>query len=119
MYNNVRWGEFYRAREAENMGKNLLIFILAGALLGCTTFGRDFNYSAIDKIEPGQTTETEVVAMLGAPQCKKTLDNGIQVYEYAYGKHYPVPQYTDYDYVQVQFYNGIVINKLPRLAVID
>jgi hypothetical protein len=83
--------------------------------MGCTTFGHQFNLGGINNIEIGKTTESEVVSMLGPPSSTQRLDNGIIVYEYAYGKRW-LFNGTRYDYLQVQFYNGVVINKYPRLT---
>jgi hypothetical protein len=98
------------------MYKNLIFILLAVVFLGCASFGQPFNTALIDNIEPGLTTEGEVISMFGPPAATKKLDNGIQVYEYSYGKPYPFGLGTAYDYLQIQFFNGVVINKWKRLT---
>ena len=93
------------------MCKNLLLIILAGIFLGCsTTAGRKYDTNAIDRIGVGQTTEREVVAMVGMPLVSRKLNNGMKIYEYAYGKRCPIGE-TSVDSMQLQFYNDVVINK--------
>ena len=96
------------------MSKNLLCLLLAVTFWGCSTIGQPFNLAAAPNIEIGKTTEGEVVSMLGMPYSKKRLDNGIEVYEYSYGTHHPFGFGVSYDYLQVQFYNGVVIHKWKR-----
>jgi hypothetical protein len=94
------------------MGKNLLMIILAGIFLGCShTAGRSFDVTAVDRIGVGKTTESEVLMMLGVPLWEKELSNGIKIYDYAYGDRCPIGFGTTIDSLQVQFYNGVVINK--------
>ena len=100
------------------MWKNLLCLLLAVAFWGCTTIGQPFNLTAAPNIEIGKTTQGEVVSMLGMPYSKQRLDNGIEVYEYSYGTQYPFGCGASYNYLQVQFYNGVVINKWKRATFI-
>jgi hypothetical protein len=95
------------------MHKNLLLILLVVIFLGCTTFGRPFNTGALVQIQPGKTTESEVISMLGPPDAIQRLDNGIQVFEYSYGK---TRFKTSYDYLQIQFFNGVVIDRWQRIA---
>ena len=97
------------------MSKLLLLLVLVGMLVGCGTFGHQVNVSAIKQIELGKTTESAVISMFGVPEKTKKLDNGIVVFEYYYGKKVPFNG-TTYDYLQVQFYNGISINKWKKLV---
>ena len=98
------------------MWKNLLLIILAGIFLGCSyTAGRQYDTTAIDRIGVGQTTESEVVAMLGMPLAARKLSNGMKIYEYAYGQRCPIGFGTSVDSMQVQFYDGVVINKWQEL----
>lgn len=98
------------------MAKNLLLLLLAGLFLGCShTAGRQYDITAMDRIQVGQTTEREVVAMLGMPLTAKKLSNGINVYAYAYGDRCPLGFGTSVDSMQVQFYDGVVINKWQAL----
>ena len=93
------------------MCKNLWLIILAGIFLGCsTTAGRKYDTTAIDRIGVGQTTESEVVAMVGMPLVSRKLSNGMKIYEYLYAKRCPIGE-TSVDSMQVQFYDGVVINK--------
>jgi hypothetical protein len=98
------------------MCKNLLLIILAGIFLGCShTAGRQYDTTAIDRIGVGQTTESDVVAMLGMPLAARKLSNGMKIYEYAYGQRCPIGLGTSVDSMQVQFYDGVVINKWQAL----
>ncbi len=98
------------------MAKNLLLLLLAVIFLGCShTAGRKYDTTAIDRIEVGQTLDTEVVAMLGPPLTAKRLSNGLDVYVYAWGDRCPLGFGTAVDSMQVQFYNGVVTRKWQAL----
>ena len=98
------------------MWKNVLLIILAGIFLGCSTqAGRRYDITAVDRIEVGQTTESDVVTMFGLPLSEKKISNGIKIYDYAYGVRCPIGSGTSINMMQVQFYNGIVINKYHEL----
>lgn len=100
------------------MSKNLLIIILLGLFWGCSTYntvGYKFDTTAIDRIEIGKTTEIEVISMLGVPKSEKKLNNGIIIYTYAYGDISGFMANSAVDSCQIQFYNGIVINKSQTL----
>ena len=100
----------------EIMCKNLWLIILAGIFLGCsTTAGRKYETTAIDRIEVLQHTESDVVAMVGMPLVSRKLSNGMTIYEYAYGKRCFLAGETSINLSQVQFYKGIVINKVQEL----
>jgi len=73
--------------------------------------GRRFDTTAIDRIELGKTTESEVISMLGAPKSIAKLQNGIIVYYYAYGDLSGFMAKNAVDSLQIQLYNGVVINK--------
>ena len=101
------------------MSKNLGIIILVGMLWGCSTYntvGEKFDTTAIDRIELGKTTESEVISMLGAPRLEKKLDNGIVIYYYAYGDRKYLGAESSVDSLQIQLFKGIVINKFQILA---
>jgi outer membrane protein assembly factor BamE (lipoprotein component of BamABCDE complex) len=86
---------------------------------GCSTYstvGHQFDTTAIDRIEPGKTTESEVISMLGAPRSETKLHNGIVIYTYAYGDTSGLMARSAVDSLQIQLFNGIVINKSQRLA---
>jgi hypothetical protein len=95
------------------MWKNLLLVLLAGILLGCSA-GRKYDTTAIDRIGVGQTTESELVAMLGAPLTQEKLSNAITMYGYTYGDKCPV-EGTYIDSLHVEVYNGVVIKKWQAL----
>jgi len=98
------------------MWKNLLLLILAGIFLGCShTAGRKYDVTAMDRIGVGQTTESDVITMLGPPLSENKLSNGMKIYGYAYGNRCPIGFGTSVDSMQVQFYNGVVINKWQAL----
>jgi hypothetical protein len=98
------------------MAKNLLLIILAGLFLGCShTAGSKFNSAAMERIGLGQTTESDVITMMGLPQSEKKLSNGIKVYTYAYGKRCPIGSGTTINSAQVQFYDGVAIYKWHEL----
>jgi hypothetical protein len=98
------------------MAKHLLLIILAGLFLGCAhTAGTKYNSAAVDNIELGQTTEGEVLAMMGQPLTQEKLSNGIKVYRYGYGVGCPIESAAAVDLAQIQFYNGIAIYKWHEL----
>jgi outer membrane protein assembly factor BamE (lipoprotein component of BamABCDE complex) len=102
------------------LSKNLLIIILAGMLCGCSTYnttvGLQFDTTAIDRIEVGKTTQSEVIAMLGAPRTEEKLDNGIVIFSYAYGYRRSLGATNSVDSLQIQLFKGVVINKWQRLS---
>jgi hypothetical protein len=101
------------------MSKNLLIIMLLGMFWGCSTYntvGQEFDTTAINRIELGKTTESEVISMLGAPGSEKKLDNGIVIYSYAYGDRKSLGAESSVDSLQIQLFKGIVINKSQTLA---
>jgi hypothetical protein len=101
------------------VSKNLLILILVGMSLGCSTYntvGQKFDTTAINRIELGKTTENEVISMLGAPGSEQKLDNGIVIYSYAYGDRKGLGADSAVDTLQIQLYKGVVINKSQTLA---
>ena len=98
------------------MAKNLLLIILAGIFLGCShTAGRKYDITAMERIGVGQTTESDVITMLGLPLTEEKLSNGIKVYSYAYGNRCPIGFGTYVDSLQVQFYDGVAIYKWQKL----
>jgi hypothetical protein len=98
------------------MAKNLLLIVLAGMFLGCTTVGRQFDTNAVNHIAVGKTTKSEVMSLVGAPMSDEKLSNGINIYKYSYGISAPCLMVGSIATLQVQFYNGVVINKSQRLA---
>lgn len=97
------------------MCKNLLLLLLAGMFLGCShTAGSKYDTTAVDRIGVGQTTESQVIAMLGGPLSQEKLSNGTTVYRYAYGNKCPL-EGTSIDKLQVKVYNGVVIDKWQAL----
>jgi hypothetical protein len=103
--------------EEEIMSKKLLLIMLLGICIGCTTTaGRKFDAAAGDRIEVGQTTEAEVFSMLGVPLWSQQLSNGSYIYDYSYGHSWPLDVGTKVETLQVQFYDAVVIDKWQRLA---
>jgi hypothetical protein len=108
---------FFSAYSGAIMYKNLLLIILAGmSLLGCNTAGRKYDTTVADKIVVGQTTDREVLAMLGEPLSERILSNGMKIYNYAYGKKCIHGFGTLVNSLEVQSYKGVVINKRQDLA---
>ena len=108
-----------QVNEKEILSKNLLIIILAGMFWGCSTYntvGHKFDTTAIDRIELGKTTESDVISMLGAPRSEIKLHNGIVIYNYVYGDISGFMANSAVDSLQIQLFNGIVINKSQRLS---
>jgi hypothetical protein len=99
------------------MGKTLLMVVLAGIFLGCShTAGQKYDVTVVDRIGVGQTTESDVLMMLGSPLSEKKLGNGIKICNYTYGNRCPLWFGTKIDSMQVQVYNGVVINKWQELT---
>jgi hypothetical protein len=94
------------------MAKKLLLIIIAGLFLGCTTIaGRQYNTAAANWIEQGKTTEAEAVSWLGVPLSSKRLSNGSYLYRYAYGRRLPLDAGTTINTLQLQIYHGVVVQK--------
>ena len=66
------------------MWKNLLLLIMAGLVWGCTA-GFKYDTTAVDRIEVGQTPESQVVAMLGQPLSQQRFGNGTTMYRIPMG----------------------------------
>jgi hypothetical protein len=112
----MSWVNSLEAMEEEIMPKKLLLILLVGILLGCTTTaGRKFDTTAVDRIDLGQTTEGEVITMLGMPESNQKLSNGSYVFVYNYGHRLPLGMGTTVDLLRVQFYDGVVIDKWQRM----
>jgi hypothetical protein len=108
-----------QVNDGEIMSKNLLIIILAGMFWGCAinnTVGQKFDTTAINRIELGKTTENEVISMLGAPGSERKLSNGIVIYSYAYGDRENLGAESSVNSLEIQLFNGVVINKSQMLA---
>ena len=98
------------------MWKNLLLVTLAGIFVGCSiSAGHKYDTTAVDRMVVGQTTESDVIAMAGLPLTEKKLTNGSKIYGYAYGRRCPIDSSRSIALMQVQIYNGIVINKWQGL----
>jgi hypothetical protein len=98
------------------MRTNISITILMSMILGCASTGREYNTSAINYVEIGKTTENEVVSMLGEPISRNRVNNGINILGYEYGTSYFWGTSNSVNTLQVQCYDGVVINKWQRLA---
>jgi hypothetical protein len=99
------------------MAKKLLLIIIAGLFIGCTTTaGRQYNTSAANWIDLGKTTQAEAVSWLGMPLSSKRLNNGSYLYYYAYGHRLPLDAGTTINTLELQIYKGVVVQKRPRFA---
>ena len=86
---------------------------------GCSTYntvGHKFDTTAIDRIELGKTTESEVISMLGSPGSEIKLHNGIVIYTYTYGDISGFMAKSAVDSLQIELFKGVVINKSQTLA---
>jgi hypothetical protein len=92
------------------------LVILAGIFVGCSTSaGRKYDVTAVERIVVGQTSESDVVTMMGMPLSEQKLNNGIKLYNYAYGVRCPINSATSIDLAQIQICRGVVINKWQEL----
>jgi hypothetical protein len=99
------------------MRNNWLLIIFAGLLLSsCSTAGRPYDTTAVNRIVIDQTTDQEVLAMLGEPSSEKQLTNGIKIYNYTYAKKCFSGFGTAINSLEVQSYKGIVIKKRQFLT---
>lgn len=63
----------------------LITLVILLALAGCaTTVGRDYDQSKVSGFVPGQTTMSQVVAVLGQPQEEETESGGATRLHYQY-----------------------------------
>jgi outer membrane protein assembly factor BamE (lipoprotein component of BamABCDE complex) len=63
----------------------LILLVVLLALVGCaTTVGRDYDQSKVSQFVPGQTTMSQVVAVLGEPQEQETESDGGTRLHYQY-----------------------------------
>lgn len=71
-------------------GVLLLTPVLGGCLVGSsnrTTYsGRYVSPSALDRVEPGYTTQDEVLDLLGEPSSRREHDDGSELWRWAYRK---------------------------------
>ena len=93
------------------MLKNILFIALITMVLGCASVGREYNTSAINYIEIGKTTQNDVLSMMGEPMSIKNYNNGINVFNYEYAKSYFWTAASSTNFLEVQFYNEVAINK--------
>lgn len=98
------------------MLKNILFLALITMILGCASVGREYNTSAINYIEVGKTTQSDVLSMLGQPISIKKYNNGINVLNYEYAKSYFWTATSLTNFLEVQIYNGVAINKWQKLS---
>jgi hypothetical protein len=99
------------------MWKNVLLIISAAMFLAsCSSAGRKFETTAMDRIVVDQTTDREVLAMLGEPLSERELVNGIKVYNYVYGKKRFSGFGTSFDSLEIQCYKGVVISKRQEVT---
>ncbi len=99
------------------MWKNLLLITSAVMFLAsCSSAGRKYDTTAMDRIVVDQTTDREVLAMLGEPLETRELVNGVKIYNYAYGKKCFSGFGTSLNSLEVECYNGVVISKRQKLT---
>jgi hypothetical protein len=99
------------------MWKNVLLIISAAMFLAsCSSAGRKFETTAMDRIVVDQTTDRDVLAMLGEPLSEREFVNGIKIYNYAYGKKRFGGFGTALDSLEIQCYNGVVIRKRQEVT---
>jgi hypothetical protein len=98
------------------MSIKLCIIMLMMLILGCATAGRKFDTTAVDRIEVGKTTASEVISMLSVPISITKCSNGINIYYYFYGAGYLMGEGSSVDALQLQLVDGVVIDKRQRLA---
>ena len=68
-----------------------LILLLAAALAalllaGCITIGAEFRHQAVEQIEPGETTQQQLLGLLGNPVRTGITDDGALEWTYAHYK---------------------------------
>lgn len=90
--------------------------LITTMILGCASVGREYNTSAINYIEIGKTTPDDVLSMLGEPISINKFNNGINVFNYEYAKSYFWTETSKTNLLEVQFYNGVAINKWQMLT---
>ena len=79
---------------APRLAAAAILAVSAGTLSGCLVSGSSNQYisgsvvgkETFNKIEPGKTRAEWVEASLGAPDSKKTLDDGTEVWRWTYTK---------------------------------
>lgn len=96
----------------------LLIMVLVPAifLLGCATSGRKYDTGAINAIVVGQTTQSQVISLVGEPVSITRCSNGIDIYHYSYAEARPFGLGTSVDSLELQLYRGIVRDKRQALS---
>jgi hypothetical protein len=110
-------GEIGEAKKGEDMAKKLLLIIIAGLFIGCTTTaGQQYHTAATNWIDQGKTSQAQVISWLGAPLSSKRLSNGSDLYYYAYGHRLPLDAGNRIETLQLQIYKGVVVEKWPRYA---
>ena len=68
------------------MRNQLLIIVLALMTLGCASSGTRIDQASIDKIEKGQTTETDIRQWFGAPGSTMNHSNGDKTISFVFAK---------------------------------
>lgn len=68
-----------------NQMHRLLTLVLASVLLtGCATVGRKVDQASVDRIKKGQTTQQEVIGLIGSPDQITRNADGDVIYSYIY-----------------------------------
>lgn len=60
----------------------LIPYLLVALLCACASSGKRINHAAVDKIEVGKTTQTEVAKLMGAPEIMLTSTTGESTWTY-------------------------------------
>jgi outer membrane protein assembly factor BamE (lipoprotein component of BamABCDE complex) len=72
----------------------IFLFLACVCFCSCVTapseYGRPFDLSAVHKIQKGQTTEAEVLGLLGEPARNEPRPEGKKIYHYRYVKMGPM-----------------------------
>lgn len=63
--------------------RKLWHLVVALALSGCVTYGRDFGTVAVRNIQTNVTTQKEIFGLFGEP-VRKGLDSGYETWTYSY-----------------------------------
>jgi hypothetical protein len=108
-------GETYQEFEEEIMSMKFFFIMVMMVILGCASTGRQFDTTAIDRIDVGKTTESEVISMLSMPMSITKCSNGINIYNYSYGESYFFGMASSVNSLEIQLVDGVVINKWQNL----
>jgi len=66
--------------------KWLLVGLVLAHCAGCTTIGSKFDMAAIDRLQPGVSTISDAVALLGPYSTQAANSSGVRVYGWTYAQ---------------------------------